>query len=56
MWCLAIPPPKMIIPEELAAVAMLFIRVMSEIKHVSLDGLKVHLQIIAPKENKMYLR
>lgn len=52
MWCLAIPPPKMIIPVELAATAMLFILDMSEVKHVSLDQLKVHLQMIAPVQKK----
>lgn len=46
MWCLATPPPKMIIPEELAANAVLFILDMSEVKHVSLDQLKVHLHYI----------
>lgn len=60
MWCLATPPPKMIIPEELAATAVLFILDMSEVKHVSLDQLKVHLQMIAPvqkkKEEEKYLR
>lgn len=52
MWCLATPPPKMIIPEELAATAMLFILDMSEVKHVSLDQLKVHSQTVAPVQKK----